>query len=775
MKVIKYIFALCVTVAAAVVLVACSDDPKVPEGDIKGTDAVFTQFTNVEDDTYSLTVANAVTTFNFNNVVEISNWSTWQLTSDIQGNNVIASRTVSLSEGDNTYYVLVTARNGNVQLYTMDIRRKPMHQVTFSDTNGVTIPNQSIEEGNFAEDPAEELSREGYTFMGWNHDFEDPIMKMTTIAAIWQANLYTITYYANDGTDAKQTQIVSFDSDATAKSATTFTREGFDFIEWNLEPDGNGVSIEPGHVEKYTHGQDVDLYAIWHEHIVMIAPMIGSYNTLKGYSDTELQYNQYLHRWESHRAIVFSAPNTGAVVAVEAGIVIEVSDNSIYGRTIRIAHREGFESYYRSLGLITVSQGDTVEKGQLIGYIGTTNTQEFTDIPHVKFELFKDGIRINPEEYMVIDHRAIVLFDVELIYGQTYEYAIGSIKNMLELLGYDDVIVEKRGKQILVEVPGITASDRVFNILCHPNVSELEFQTENGEAFINRTHIRKVDVYQNPTTFEWGVLVTFTNEGGALFRQAIQNVGLGGIICIYVNGAQFSAVSVQDLNAGANNTTVITLGQNSDGNPATRYDAEAFAESLTFGLGDPLVSLAIAGLGTPQNNIIPEIKWTDAFDYDWKGDADFENAPDFSEYLPSSGQYGGTQILNTESLILPALIGYHPIFFANEMTYHITIYRLDGEDSYKNIYFRSDLDTSMNWTMFQYDNTKPLEIIFDGNSIHYENGTNSGELTQGLGISDDVLGRYVMNVYAMTPPSPQEPGRLSNYYIYSFDVVSIFD
>ena len=155
-------------------------------------------------------VPNATTSFSFINEIKISGDATYTVSLDIYGMQVVATKTVALSVGDNVFYVLETVGN-EIQLYTVTIRRRPIHTVTFDACGGSAVAAQSVEEDHFATAP-EAPEKEGYTFVGWDFDFSAPITKNTEIKATWTANEYTVTYDVNGG-DALQsaTQSVTYD------------------------------------------------------------------------------------------------------------------------------------------------------------------------------------------------------------------------------------------------------------------------------------------------------------------------------------------------------------------------------------------------------------------------------------------------------------------------------------------------------------------------------------------------------------------------------------
>lgn len=158
----------------------------------KNTQANFLGFTKENETTYSISLSNNTEVLNMSNVVEIDSRSSWKLTTDIQANNSIASKIATLNVGDNTYYVLVTAQNEDVKLYTIKIRRKPIYTVSF---NGYA-DTQYVEEGSFATKPLD-VERTGYTFNGWDFDFNNTINSNLSISPLFNLINYNIFYHLN--------------------------------------------------------------------------------------------------------------------------------------------------------------------------------------------------------------------------------------------------------------------------------------------------------------------------------------------------------------------------------------------------------------------------------------------------------------------------------------------------------------------------------------------------------------------------------------------------
>lgn len=121
----------------------------------------------------------------------------------------------------------------------------------------------------------------------------------------------------------------------------------------------------------------------------------------KDYSASELQYNDTLKQWEIHKAIDFLAGEDLKVYSISSGTVSNVFTNYLEGTVVEISHGDGLVSVYKSLSdKINVKIGDKVSAGQIIGEVAQTMAQELNVGAHLHFEMLKDGVKVNPNNYL---------------------------------------------------------------------------------------------------------------------------------------------------------------------------------------------------------------------------------------------------------------------------------------------------------------------------------------------------------------------------------------
>jgi len=103
-------------------------------------------------------------------------------------------------------------------------------------------------------------------------------------------------------------------------------------------------------------------------------------------------------RHEFHHALDISASVGSPVVAPAAGIVTEAGWENGYGRVIRLSHGFGVMTIYGHLSSIAVRPGMQVERGQVIGRVGSTGRSTG---PHLHYEVRVDGRPETPLKYIL--------------------------------------------------------------------------------------------------------------------------------------------------------------------------------------------------------------------------------------------------------------------------------------------------------------------------------------------------------------------------------------
>jgi LysM repeat protein len=101
-----------------------------------------------------------------------------------------------------------------------------------------------------------------------------------------------------------------------------------------------------------------------------------------------------------HMGLDIGASTGDIVWAADEGVIVDAGTNGMgrgYGTYILIYHYEGWHTLYAHLSEVYRSVGYSVRKGEPIGEIGMTG---FADGPHLHFEVWHEGEKLDPIQFL---------------------------------------------------------------------------------------------------------------------------------------------------------------------------------------------------------------------------------------------------------------------------------------------------------------------------------------------------------------------------------------
>ena len=98
-----------------------------------------------------------------------------------------------------------------------------------------------------------------------------------------------------------------------------------------------------------------------------------------------------------HNGVDLANSQGTPIYAARSGKVTVATYGSTYGYYVTINHGDGYSSLYAHMTHYVVSKGQSVSKGQLIGYMGSTGRSTG---PHLHFSIFYNGSSVNPMNYI---------------------------------------------------------------------------------------------------------------------------------------------------------------------------------------------------------------------------------------------------------------------------------------------------------------------------------------------------------------------------------------
>ena len=101
-------------------------------------------------------------------------------------------------------------------------------------------------------------------------------------------------------------------------------------------------------------------------------------------------------QYKSHTGLDIASNQGTTVYAADSGTVVLAEWYGGYGNCIMIDHGNGYKTLYGHLSVISVKNGQSVSQGQTIGAVGSTGNSTG---PHLHFEVYENGDRIDPEQF----------------------------------------------------------------------------------------------------------------------------------------------------------------------------------------------------------------------------------------------------------------------------------------------------------------------------------------------------------------------------------------
>ena len=123
-------------------------------------------------------------------------------------------------------------------------------------------------------------------------------------------------------------------------------------------------------------------------------------NVILNYSMEQSIYFATLDQYKYNPAIIISGNVGDEVRAAATGRVTSIKVDTQTGVTVTMDLGNGYEMICGQLENLRVREGDTVQKGTVIGVVAEPSKYYVVEGPNVYFQMLKDGKPVNPLEYM---------------------------------------------------------------------------------------------------------------------------------------------------------------------------------------------------------------------------------------------------------------------------------------------------------------------------------------------------------------------------------------
>jgi septal ring factor EnvC (AmiA/AmiB activator) len=121
---------------------------------------------------------------------------------------------------------------------------------------------------------------------------------------------------------------------------------------------------------------------------------------LLDYSMDASIYFPTLEQYRYNPAMVIAGAVNDKVTAMARGTITEICESEETGCTVTQDLGDGYTAVYGQLKELNFAEGDTVEAGQVIGYVSEPTKYYSVEGSNVYFSLQKDGQAVDPKEYL---------------------------------------------------------------------------------------------------------------------------------------------------------------------------------------------------------------------------------------------------------------------------------------------------------------------------------------------------------------------------------------
>jgi murein DD-endopeptidase MepM/ murein hydrolase activator NlpD len=184
-------------------------------------------------------------------------------------------------------------------------------------------------------------------------------------------------------------------------------RRSFSVVYEVLEADGEPIRTGRVLTAEFNNGNKT-YEAVWHEE----PGQKGNYYSLEGKSLSRtylaapvafsrktsgfaMRLHPIFQTMKAHLGVDYAAPTGTPALTVGDGVVEFAGVQGGYGNTVIVRHGNNHSTVYAHLSRIQVRKGQTVQKGQTIGAVGSTG---WSTGPHLHFEFRVNGTHVDPQK-----------------------------------------------------------------------------------------------------------------------------------------------------------------------------------------------------------------------------------------------------------------------------------------------------------------------------------------------------------------------------------------
>jgi murein DD-endopeptidase MepM/ murein hydrolase activator NlpD len=116
----------------------------------------------------------------------------------------------------------------------------------------------------------------------------------------------------------------------------------------------------------------------------------GDFYVASGY---KMRMHPILKINKFHKGMDFTAPKGTPIYASGDGVIFRAQRSKTFGQVVYIDHGYGYKTIYAHMSKMAVKRGESIRRGDLIGYVGNTG---LSVAPHLHYEVHKNDVALNP-------------------------------------------------------------------------------------------------------------------------------------------------------------------------------------------------------------------------------------------------------------------------------------------------------------------------------------------------------------------------------------------
>lgn len=126
-----------------------------------------------------------------------------------------------------------------------------------------------------------------------------------------------------------------------------------------------------------------------------ISPVFDQYPISSGFGE---RIDPFAKEVKHHNGVDLKVPMNTPVRTTADGTIMKVQNHSSgHGLHIIISHNDGYETLYANLSIASVTEGQVVVKGEIVGNSGNSGR---STAPHLHYEIRHNQKPVNPEVYI---------------------------------------------------------------------------------------------------------------------------------------------------------------------------------------------------------------------------------------------------------------------------------------------------------------------------------------------------------------------------------------